>query len=858
MPPSALGEESAKTKIVDFFSYVFGQLKVNSHSAILTQKHGKIEAMKVNPFYTHNSSDPYTGLNFISHSFDYDGEKIDFIAPKEWGALAVEILWSKFARKKGVPPLGYENDARQIFHRLAHTWRLWGERLGYFSTPEDATHFEHETLYMLSHQIAAPNSPQWFNTGIFDVYGIKGNSPEGHFAYDFETQSFIQTSGAYERPQAHACFIQSVNDELLSAGGIFDLLIREARLFKYGSGTGSNFSNIRGRGEKLAGGGQSSGLMSFLDVFDRSAGVIQSGGTTRRAAKMICLDADHPDVEDFVNYKKREEDKVATLILGSRAQEEIFNKLSKATPSERGQLIEELAQSGVSRNILLRYEEMIFKNMTPDFPHFDADWEGAAYKSVSGQNANFSLRLNETFFSLLESDGQWPLSSRTSKSIVRTIAAKDLWQQIETAAWVSADPGIQFHDTINDWNTCKSDGEIRASNPCSEYMFLDETACNLASLNLLKFFETPGILSTFNMDAFVHACELWTLILDISVSMASYPSLQMAKNGLRYRTLGLGFANLGASVMAMGLAYDSDEARSFAGLISAAMTGSSYRYSCKLAAELGSFEAFKDNEESMLEVLGLHQAALIQDQKVLSKLCHKPLSFKHEHCEKSHLERAKLIWTEVRELASLHGVRNAQVSVVAPTGTIGLMMDCDTTGIEPEYSLIKYKKIAGSKTVKIVNRICSLALGVMDFKEEEIAEIEKAIFEESAPLSKWLSPSQLAVFDCALASVASEGRLISSSGHLKMMAVVQPFISGAISKTVNIPFDSSPHDIGRIYQEARKLMLKAVAIYRDGSKLGQPLMQAREVVCRNCGKKGLISTGSCFVCSHCGTSTGCS
>ncbi len=814
--------------------------------------------MKVAPYFTKSSADPYQGLTFIGHRFDYDGKQIEFIAPKEWGALAVEILWSKFARKKGVAPLGYESDARQIFGRLASTWRSWGVKLGHFDSKEDANLFEREILYMLSHQIAAPNSPQWFNTGIYDVYGVQGSSPEGHYAYNFERKKFEQTTGAFVRPQAHACFIQSVNDELLSEGGIFDLLMREARLFKYGSGTGSNFSHIRGKGEKLAGGGESSGLMSFLDVFDRSAGVIQSGGTTRRAAKMVCLDADHPDVEDFVNYKKREEDKVASLILGGARQREIFEQLKSTPLGERALLVDELAGSGVSRNLLLRYEEMILKKMTPDFPHFDTDWEGASYKSVSGQNANFSLRLNEEFFSCLARDGQWPLVERTSKKVVKTISAKSLWEQIENAAWVSADPGIQFHDTINDWNTCKSDGEIRASNPCSEYMFLDETACNLASVNILKFFKELGERDSFDVDGFVYACELWTMVLDISVSMASYPSLQMAKNGLRYRTLGLGFANLGASLMSLGIAYDSDEGRSFGASLTAILTGASYRYSCMMAQSLGSFEAYEKNKEHVLRVLGNHRGALFQERDKLIGLGHKPYFFSHELAPDELLSRAKLIWDEVLKLAPTSGVRNAQVSVVAPTGTIGLMMDCDTTGIEPEYSLVKYKKIAGSKTVKIVNRICQVALLKMGFNQAQIEEIESAIFNEEAPLSKWLTPKQVAVFDCALASSASEGRAISSSGHLKMMAAIQPFISGAISKTVNISFDASPKDIGRIYHEARTLMLKAVAIYRDGSKLGQPLMRAREVVCRNCSQKGLITTGSCFVCSNCGTSTGCS
>ncbi len=814
--------------------------------------------MKVAPYFTKGHSNPYHGLNFVSHQFSFDGGTIDFIAPKEWGALAVEILWSKFARKKGVGPHGYESDARDIFKRLALTWKAWGERLGYFDDSSDAEVFEREILYMLSHQIAAPNSPQWFNTGIYDVYGVKGKSPEGHYAYDFKARKVVETQGAFVRPQAHACFIQSVSDELLSDGGIFDLLMREARLFKYGSGTGSNFSHIRAKGEKLAGGGLSSGLISFLDVFDRSAGVIQSGGTTRRAAKMVCLDADHPDVVDFVNFKKREEDKVATLILGGARQREVFEQLKKTPLGPRAKLMDDFEREGVSRNLLLRYEEMIIKNITPDFPHFDTDWEGAAYKSVSGQNANFSLRLNEEFFSLLERDGQWPLIERTSKRVVSSIRARDLWEQIEVAAWVSADPGIQFHDTINDWNTCKKDGEIRASNPCSEYMFLDETACNLASLNILKFFDVENASTDFDSDGFIHACELWILVLDISVSMASYPSKKMAENGMRYRTLGLGFANLGASLMYLGLPYDSEEGRSFAALISALLTGTSYRYSALMARELGSFEAFTENRESMLGVLRLHEASLLQDEKALGGLCHRPYFFSYKHANRELLERACKMWQEAIALGQVHGVRNAQVSVVAPTGTIGLMMDCDTTGIEPEYSLVKYKKIAGAKTVKIVNRICRIALKRMGFDEQTGAQIEQAIFTEEEGLSRWLTEDQMAVFDCALASAASEGRMISSFGHLKMMAAVQPFISGAISKTVNISYDASPRDIGRIYQEARRLMLKAVAIYRDGSKLGQPLMRAREVVCRNCGQKGLITTGSCFVCSNCGTSTGCS
>lgn len=811
--------------------------------------------MKVVALYTKNNPDPFINLTFVDWQFDFEGRTIQFTAPKEWSALAVEILWSKFARKKGVAPLGYESCARQIFKRLAHTWRLWGERLNYFDSTEDASIFEREILFMLAHQIAAPNSPQWFNTGLFDVYGIKGDSPEGHFAYDFERQEVAATSGAFVRPQAHACFIQSVSDELITEGGIYDLLLREARLFKYGSGTGSNFSHIRGRGELLAGGGISSGLMSFLDVFDRSAGVIQSGGTTRRAAKMVCLDADHPDVLDFVRYKKREEDKVAMLILGSQAAHHHFEALKSSPPSKRAQVRAELAELGVSESILLRYEEMIRNKITPDFPIFNTDWEGEAYKSVSGQNANFSLRLKEDFFQALENKSDWALTARTTGEVMRTLKAADLWHEILNCAWASADPGVQFHDTINDWNTCAQDGEIRASNPCSEYMFLDETACNLASLNLIKFLDEKN---NFMSDHFVHSCELWTMVLDISVSLASYPSLMMAKNGMRYRTLGLGFANLGSLLMAQGLAYDSDEGRAQAGVISALMSGAAYSTSSRLAAQLGAFPAYEANKESMLRVLSQHEAALVFDRERLDHLKHTPYFIRKDLVASELYERACTLWQEVLKGAAQHGVRNAQVSVIAPTGTIGLMMDCDTTGIEPEFSLVKFKKLSGGRSVKIVNQTTERALKTLGLAPAVIQEIIESILNDEADLSRWLTPLQLPIFDCALATKYNQMRMISSMGHLKMMACVQPFISGAISKTVNMSYESTPADIGRIYLEARQLMLKAVAVYRDGSKLGQPLMRAQAVICSECGLKGLISTGSCFVCPNCGTSTGCS
>lgn len=813
--------------------------------------------MKVAAYYTRDLKDPFINLTFKSWQFHFENQQVDFIAPAEWSALAVEILWSKFARKKGISPLGYENDARDIFKRLAKTWRLWAEKLSYFDSSIDAQNFENEILYMLANQMAAPNSPQWFNTGIFDIYKIKGSAPEGHYAYDFEDDEFKPTSGAFERPQAHACFIQSVNDQLMGAGGLFDLLVREARLFKYGSGTGSNFSAIRGSGESLGSGGVSSGLMSFLDVFDRSAGVIQSGGTTRRAAKMVCLDADHPDVVEFVRYKRREEDKVGMLILGAKEQLEVFEELKAASVKERPLLMQKLESGGISRDLLLRYEEMIIKKIEPNFPVISNEWEGEAYKSVSGQNANFSLRLTEEFFKKLETKEDWPLRARTNGKISRTIGASELWREVTEAAWASADPGVQFHDTINEWNTCKADGEIRASNPCSEYMFLDETACNLASLNLIKFIKVKDTFD-FDTQSFEHACRLWTIVLDISVSMASYPSLQMAKNGLRYRTLGLGFANLGGLLMSEGIAYDSEEARALAAALSAIMTGVAYRTSAELAQKLETFQAYEKNETSMLKVLEQHKASLFNEREKLSELTHKPYLAQYGLISPALYQDACDIWEQVCREAGTHGVRNAQVSVIAPTGTIGLMMDCDTTGIEPEYSLVKYKKLAGGRTVKIMNRSMAHALKKLKVANDLIKTIEREVLENEAELSMWLTEDQLKVFDCALASVGNSSRMISNLGHLKMMAAVQPFISGAISKTVNVSYQASPSDIGEIYQTARKLMLKAVAVYRDGSKLGQPLMRARAVVCSQCGLKGLVTTGSCFVCSNCGTSTGCS
>jgi ribonucleoside-diphosphate reductase alpha chain len=478
--------------------------------------------------------------------------------PTSWSQVATDILAQKYFRKAGVPQedgtTGSENSIKQVAHRLADCWRQWGEQYGYFATKNDAQVFYEELVYMIIGQYAAPNSPQWFNTGLNTAYGIKGK-PQGHYYVDPKTEKLKKSTSAYERPQPHACFILSVDDDLVNQGGIMDLWTREARIFKYGSGVGTNFSNIRGEGEKLSGGGTSSGLMSFLKIGDAAAGAIKSGGTTRRAAKMVCLDLDHPEIEKFIDWKVKEEDKVAALIAAG----------------------------------------------------YSSDYEGEAYRTVAGQNSNNSIRIPNEFFKAVEEDGMWDLKARSTGEVFKSVPARMLWDKIAHAAWRCADPGVQYDTTINEWHTCPQDGRINASNPCSEYMFLDNTACNLASLNLRKFYDDEKLV--FDVEAFEQACRTWTTVLEISVLMAQFPSEEVARLSYDFRTLGLGFANLGSLLMVSGIAYDSEKARAIAGSISAIMTGVAYKTSAEMADALGPFRGFEKNKEDMLRVMRNHRYA---------------------------------------------------------------------------------------------------------------------------------------------------------------------------------------------------------------------------------------------------------
>lgn len=781
--------------------------------------------------------------------------------PKSWSQVATDILAQKYFRKAGVPQkdgtLGSETSIKQVAHRMADCWRQWGEKYNYFATKKDAQIFYDELAYTIVGQLAAPNSPQWFNTGLYSSYNIKGK-PQGHYYVDPQTEELKKSTSAYERPQPHACFILSVDDDLVNAGGIMDLWVREARIFKYGSGVGTNFSNIRGENEKLSGGGNSSGLMSFLKIGDRAAGAIKSGGTTRRAAKMVCLDLDHPEVVQFINWKAEEEKKVAALIAAGYA----------------------------------------------------SDYEGEAYRTVSGQNSNNSIRVPNSFFKALENDTDWELKARTDGRTMEKIPAKDLWKQIANAAWRCADPGVQYDTTINEWHTCPEGGQIRASNPCSEYMFLDNTACNLASINLGKFWDAEKKI--FDVKGFEHLCRLWTIVLEISVTMAQFPSKEVAQLSYEYRTLGLGYANLGAVLMQAGIAYDSDDARAIGGSITAIMTGISYKTSAEMAAHLGAFKRFKENKKQMLRVMHNHRYAAYHAD-AYEGIEIKPQGIEAEHCPDYLLKAACKAWDDAVQLGEKYGYRNAQATVIAPTGTIGLVMDCDTTGVEPDFALVKFKKLSGGGYFKIINQSVPAALKTLGYNENEVIEIvnyakghgtlngaphinyetlsskgftqqeiekvDKVVLSafdicfafniftlgeeclkrlgftteqyhdpsfnllntlgftdeqieetndfvcgtmtvEGAP---YLKDEHLPVFDCANKCGKKGERFIHAHGHIRMMAAVQPFISGAISKTINLPNEATVQEIQDCYELSWKLGLKANALYRDGCKLSQPL-----------------------------------
>lgn len=782
--------------------------------------------------------------------------------PKAWSQIATDILAQKYFRKAGVPQpdgtTGRETTVKQVAHRMAHCWRVWGERYGYFQTEQDAQVFYDELVYSILNQACVPNSPQWFNTGLYEAYGIKGK-PQGHYYVDANDGQLKKSTSAYERPQPHACFILSVDDDLVNEGGIMDLWVREARIFKYGSGVGTNFSSIRGEGEKLSGGGTSSGLMSFLKIGDRAAGAIKSGGTTRRAAKMVCLDLDHPEIMEFVNWKVEEENKVAALIAAGYA----------------------------------------------------SDYEGEAYRTVSGQNSNNSVRIPNEFFQVLDADGEWELKARSDGRVMKKVKARKLWNDITYAAWKCADPGTQYDTTINEWHTCPEGGPIRASNPCSEYMFLDNTACNLASVNLRRFFNEAD--NTFDVAGFDYTCRLWTVVLEISVLMAQFPSQEVAQLSYDYRTLGLGYANLGSMLMVSGIPYDSEQARAIAGSITAIMTGVAYRTSAEMASFLGAFSKYEENKKHMLRVMRNHRAAAYDAQDAYEGLQIKPQGINAKYCPDYLLTAAIKSWDEAVQLGEKYGYRNAQTTVIAPTGTIGLVMDCDTTGVEPDFALVKFKKLSGGGYFKIINQSVPAALRNLGYAEhevdaivnyakghaslkgaphinpeslmakgftaEELAKVEASLgsaFEigfvfnvftfgeatlqrlgfkpeqyndfswsllealgytdeqieaaneyvcgtmtvEGAP---FLKDEHLPVFDCANKCGQKGERYIHAHGHIRMMGAAQPFLSGAISKTINLPHEATVEEIADCYRLSWELGLKANALYRDGSKLSQPL-----------------------------------
>ncbi|MBT8415063.1 MAG: vitamin B12-dependent ribonucleotide reductase, partial [Boseongicola sp.] len=885
--------------------------------------------MKIDRSFTKAGKDAYASLEFTHTASEIrnpDGTivfKLDNVeVPTSWSQVASDVIAQKYFRKAGVPAalkkvkekgvpeflwrsvpdtkaleklpederFTGETSARQVFDRLAGAWAYWGWKGGYFTKEADAQAYFDEMRYMLATQRAAPNSPQWFNTGLHWAYGIDGPA-QGHFYVDYKTAKLTKSTSSYEHPQPHACFIQSCADDLVNEGGIMDLWVREARLFKYGSGTGTNFSSLRAANESLSGGGKSSGLMGFLKIGDRAAGAIKSGGTTRRAAKMVIVDADHPDIEEFINWKVIEEQKVASIVAGSKMHEQKLNAIFAAIAAFDG--TEEGAYDPASNPTLKSAVRDAKKAAIPEtyikrvldyarqgyasieFPTYDTDWDSEAYSSVCGQNSNNSIRVSDAFLKAVKDDADWELVRRKDGEVAKTIKARDLWEQVGHAAWACADPGIQYHDTVNAWHTCPEDGAIRGSNPCSEYMFLDDTACNLASMNLLTFYKD----GEFQADDYVHATRLWTVTLEISVMMAQFPSKEIAQRSYDFRTLGLGYANIGGLLMNMGYSYDSDEGRALCGALTAVMTGVSYATSAEMAGELGAFPGHARNADHMLRVMRNHRRAAYGETDGYELMNVNPVALDHANCPDQRLvELAKASWDEALSLGEKHGYRNAQATVIAPTGTIGLVMDCDTTGIEPDFALVKFKKLAGGGYFKIINQSVPAALekqGYGSAQIEEIisyavghgtignaptinhtslighgfgaAELEKieaalpSAFDIRFVFNQWtlgeefctgtlgipadklndptfdllrhlgftkkdieaandhvcgtmtlegaphLKEEHYSIFDCANPCGKKGKRFLSVDSHITMMAAAQSFISGAISKTINMP-----------------------------------------------------------------------
>jgi len=924
--------------------------------------------MRIKRHFTKSGQSPYANIEFRTATSEIrnpDGSvvfKLDEMEiPAAWSQVACDVIAQKYFRKAGVPSIlmaveednipeflwrhtadkaqlkkvakdkrsSSEISAKQVFDRLAGTWAYWGWKGGYFDGEEDASAYYDEMRYMLCKQMAAPNSPQWFNTGLHWAYGIDGPA-QGHHYVDFESGKLVKSKSSYEHPQPHACFIQSISDDLVQEGGIMDLWVREARLFKYGSGTGTNFSNLRAANEPLSGGGKSSGLMSFLKIGDRAAGAIKSGGTTRRAAKMVVVDVDHPDIEEFVNWKVKEEQKVAALVTGSKTVSKHMEAVMAAChggadgddetrfdPKQNPALKKAILgarRAHVPENYVQRVIQFAQQGYNEvKFPEFNTDWDSEAYLTVAGQNSNNTVRITNDFLERVLQDGEWDLVRRKDGEVEKRIKARDLWENIGHAAWACADPGIQYDTTINEWHTCPESGRINASNPCSEYMFLDDTACNLASINLHNFQNSDA---TLNVEAFEYAARLWTVTLEISVLMAQFPSQEIAQRSYEYRTLGLGFANIGGYLMEAGYSYDSDEGRSICGAISSLMTGTSYATSAEMAGELGAFPGFEKNREAMLKVIRNHRRAAHSEATGYENLSVLPVPLDTENCPDAALvEASQKSWDNALNLGMKNGYRNAQTSVIAPTGTIGLVMDCDTTGIEPDFALVKFKKLAGGGYFKIINRMVPAALTRLGYGESDIEAIEryalgysslkkfdgaishaaltakgftestlqaleaalKDAFDISFVFNKYtfgeefctsvlgieaaklddlsfdmlehlgfskddieaanthvcgamtlegapnMADEHLSVFDCANPCGRIGKRALSVESHIRMMAASQPFITGAISKTINMPNSASVDECKDAYMMSWQLGLKANALYRDGSKLSQPL-----------------------------------
>ncbi len=924
--------------------------------------------MRIERRFTAEDESPYVDISFRTTASEIrnpDGSVVfsatGIVVPEDWSQVASDILAQKYLRKAGVPAklkavpednvpeflwrrtddtealaalpederYGGETDARQVFNRMAGTWTYWGWKGGYFDSAEDARAYFDETCFMLARQMAAPNSPQWFNTGLHWAYGIDGPG-QGHYFVDYQSGKLTRSKSAYEHPQPHACFIQSISDDLVADGGIMDLWTREARLFKYGSGTGTNFSNLRGANEPLSGGGKSSGLMSFLKIGDRAAGAIKSGGTTRRAAKMVVVDIDHPDIEEFIDWKVLEEQKVVALVAGSKICRRHLTAIMDAcdapdvagvgderfVPAENPTLkraVRAARRDMVPENYVHRAIQLARQGVSEMvFPTYDTDWDSEAYRTVSGQNSNNTVRVTDAFLKAADQDASWELRQRTNGATAKTVSARELWNKIGAAAWSSADPGVQFDTTINDWHTAPLSGRINASNPCSEYMFLDDTACNLASLNLIAFRRDDG---SINIEAYAHAVRLWTLTLELSVLMAQFPSKEIARRSFDYRALGLGYANIGGLLMASGIAYDSAAGRALCGALSALMTGTAYATSAEIAGEMGAFPGYAANSGNMLRVIRNHRRAAHGKKTGYENLATSPVPLDTRHCPDPELvSAARAAWDQALSLGEQRGYRNAQTTVIAPTGTIGLVMDCDTTGIEPDFALVKFKKLAGGGYFKIINRLVPNALKVLGYDEHAVGEIiahavgrrtlvgaphinhealaqmgfgdaQLTAIEEAIPnafdikfaFNKWtlgetfctktlgitadllddygfdllahlgfsdaqaeeantyvcgsmtlegapyIKSEHLPVFDCASPCGRTGTRFLSAESHIRMMAATQPFVSGAISKTINMPNDATVDDCKNAYMLSWQLGLKANALYRDGSKLSQPL-----------------------------------